>query len=758
MRVGVALQVATAALMGAVVAAWELTAQAVPALLLIGLWLVAARPRRVVALTLSLAAFGTSLWAIETQRHATLPEGLVGVDLAVQARVESVQASDGAMRLLLAVNACQAPVSLPSCERLTRVRVSAYDPIAAAPGEQWALTLRLRPPHGFANPGAFDYARWLWRESIQATGYVRASPAPVRLDAARATPRQWALEWLMDRPIDDTTRRWLAALTLGESAALDQQDWALLNSSGTTHLAVISGLHVGLVTSLALVLLRTLARVINPRNWRLRLWPWVGAGGVAIGYAALAGMGPPAMRAMVMSLVALWVLSGRHAPGAWQAWWLALALVVVFDPLALWRPGLWLSFLAVAWLIVIWQGRARPSGWRGWCWALVRSQCLLAPIMAAAVLLAFGRVAPAAPLINLVAVPYVSSIMVPLALLGWLLAPVPLVGEGIWWLFGEALSLFMWALEVTVAQWPLWEPAPWLTYPLACALVLLALAWGLPGVPGWLRLAPVVLLAVSPLWREAPSGPKTLQVAVHDIGQGQLVELRLDDYRLLYDTGPRFRSGFMPLSTLWPPGQHFDRVIVSHADIDHAGGIAALVEAHQVAAWSAPENEPLAVEFEACRRGDSWRVGAAEFRFLWPGPGHEALSANDRSCVLLVQFGEHRILITGDVGRDIERRFLLDVDAPVNLLVAGHHGSATSSGVQFVRTLAPEHVVFSAGRYNAFGHPVDSVVRRFRRQGSCLWSTAYEGAVRFRYRMSEPVAISSQRPVAGLDRCRPPPP
>lgn len=111
--------------------------------------------------------------------------------------------------------------------------------------------------------------------------------------------------------------------------------------------------------------------------------------------------------------------------------------------------------------------------------------------------------------------------------------------------------------------------------------------------------------------------------------------------------------------------------------------------------------------------------------------------------------GEQRLLITGDVGTEVERRFLREVDLPVSVLVAGHHGSGTSSGVQFVRHTSPEHVVFSAGRGNPFHHPVHSVVRRFRQQGSCLWSTAHDGALRFRLNAAQPIHIETMRPVPG---------
>ncbi len=159
--------------------------------------------------------------------------------------------------------------------------------------------------------------------------------------------------------------------------------------------------------------------------------------------------------------------------------------------------------------------------------------------------------------------------------------------------------------------------------------------------------------AVAGAWRHLAigrgTGPGHPVVRVYDVGQGQLVELRTARYRALVDTGPRFGSGFMPLETLWAPGQAFDDVIVSHGDQDHAGGLAALSAEHDVERYLAPPGEALPVAASSCRAGRVWRRDGVEFRFLWPPPRVEGLSANDRSCVLLVTAGAHRLLIPGDV-------------------------------------------------------------------------------------------------------------
>ncbi|WP_136067058.1 DNA internalization-related competence protein ComEC/Rec2 [Modicisalibacter radicis] len=719
----------------------------------LALALLAALAMRRYRLALLIGVLALSAGQVLLARGAQLPQGLSRADLATRVRILSLSEEGRLTRLRLAIEGCRPlDAARPSCAALDRVRVSWYDPPALAVDDRWRLTLRLRPPAGFANPDTFDYGAWLWREGIDATGYVRDAPSPQRLAIGEPGLRQVALDYL-DRHVEDPlARRWLAALTLGAAGRLDSADWELLNATGTTHVMVISGLHVGLVASLVLWVSRGLARLLTPRRWRLATGPWWCAAAAAVGYAGLAGLEPPALRAMIMALVGLWVASGRHAPGPWQGWWLALGVIVLFDPLALWRPGLWLSFVAVGLLILIWQGRPRPRGGYGWLRALLRSQCLLAPLMAAAVLLAFDRLAPAAPLVNLLVVPLVGSVLVPLGLAGWLLAWAPPLAEGIWQLFAllaHALqALLVWCESVM----PMWQPPSWQAWPWALGLALLAALWALPGVartPRWAGSVALLLLGTT----LAPPGiaTGTLRVRVQDVGQGQLLSLRTAHHRLLYDTGPRFRSGFMPLTTLWPPGQSFDAVIVSHGDRDHSGGVPALRELHHVARWYAPVSVAPGVDVRPCRAGSHWRWDGVEFRFLWPPDGVDLAgrTTNDRSCVLLVEAGDQRLLVSGDAGAGVERRIADDLAGPVSVLVAGHHGSRSSSSPSWVAASRPRHVVFSAGRDNPHGHPAASVVRRFRAAGSCLWNTAIDGAVTFRLGGHPAQSVAVEREPSG---------
>ncbi|WP_246837635.1 DNA internalization-related competence protein ComEC/Rec2 [Salinicola sp. MH3R3-1] len=714
-------------------------------------------------LLLAISAWRRSLWAgavmlallacahgVGQQREGVLPSALAGHEFTLSGRIQTLDVDARRARFRFQIDDCRPRRAGDSCPDSHRVRLSWYGAPELERGERWELTARLRQPIGFANPETFDYGAWLWREGIQALGYVR-DDAPRRLSGAPFSLRQSALARLDAVDISPLGKRWLSALTLGAGDRLDDDDWQLLNATGTTHLMVISGLHIGLIAALFLWLLRRLSRWLQPLAWRMTIWPWLGAGAAAFAYAGLAGFEPPAVRAAIMVAVGLWAASGRHAPGWWQAWWLALALVVICDPLAPWRPGLWLSFAAVAVLILAWSGRPRPIGWRGGGIALLRSQWLLAPIMAAAVLLAFGRLSPLAPVINLFAVPLVGSVMVPLGFLGWLFAPWPTLASWAWWPFDHLANILAFLLAGASDLLPLWTPDSWWRWPVSLALLLWGMIWLLPGVERTTRLWGCLLLAllVSLLHRpELDEGQ--LIVTVYDVGQGQLVQLETRDRRVLMDTGPRFASGFMPAALLWSPGQRFDDVIVTHSDTDHAGGIAALRQDHRVEHWWAPRGNELALPSRPCEAGDEWHDGSVTWRFLSPPAGDVAANRNDRSCVLLVTSGERRVLITGDASADRERAFAGALTQgplgarPVDVLVAGHHGSATSSSRALIAAAHPDDVIFSSGRGNPFGHPAPAVVQRFIDAGSRVWNTAYDGAVRITL-SSSGVVVHAQR-------------
>ncbi|WP_200626974.1 DNA internalization-related competence protein ComEC/Rec2 [Pseudomonas sp. LAM2023] len=604
-----------------------------------------------------------------------------------------------------------------------RLQLSWFDGPALRAGEQWRLAVTLQRPAGLLNPHGPDLEAQLLARRIGATGSVKAGQllAPVaggwrdrlrqRLLAVDAHGRQAAL----------------VALVLGDGTGLARHDWQTLQATGTVHLLVISGQHIGLVAGLLYGLVAGLARW---GLWPARL-PWLPSAcglamAAALAYGWLAGAGVPVQRACLMlAVVLLWRLRFRHL-GATLPLLLALVAVLLIEPLAVLLPGFWLSFAAVATLVYCFS--ARLGGWRPWQ-AWTRAQWGIA-IGLLPVLLATGLpVSLSAPLANLVAVPWVSLAVLPLALLGTLLLPLGGVGEALLWLAGGLLDGLFRLLALVAQQRPAWLPPalPWWAWLLVCLGTWLLL---LPrGVP--LRgLGGVMLLA---LWVPRATVPfGQVEVWQLDVGQGLAVLLRTRHHDLLYDAGPvRGETDLgerVVLPTLRKLGvASLDLLLISHAHADHAGGAVAIqrgLPVRRAIGGEALEN----LQLQPCASGEQWAWDGVHFS-LWRWA--DGQSSNDRSCVLLVEAQGERLLLAGDMEAAAEQAWLAATDTPrIDWLQAPHHGSRSSSTEAFIRATAPRGVLVSRGRNNSFGHPHAQVVERYRRHGVMVHDTAVEGALR----------------------------
>ncbi len=624
-----------------------------------------------------------------------------------------------------------------------RIRVSWHGGPEVRSGERWRLAVTLKRPSGLLNFHGFDQEAWLLAQRIGATGSVKDGE---RLSPARHAWRDTVRQRLI--AVDAQGREaGLAALVLGDGSGLAAEDWQVLQDTGTVHLLVISGQHIGLLAGLVYGLVALLARY----GFWPRMWPWLPwacglAFASALGYGLLAGFGVPVQRACVMvGLVLLWRLRFRHL-GFWWPLLLALNGVLILEPLASLQPGFWLSFTAVAVLILAFGGRLGPWGvWQAW----TRPQWLIA-IGLLPVLLVLGLpISVSAPLANLVAVPWISLVVLPLALLGTAMLPLPYLGEGLLWLAGGALDALFLGLAWLAGQAPAWIPADvplgyWLISLMGAVLLLLP-----KGVPFRLLGWPMLLLAVFPPREPVPHG--RVEVVQLDVGQGQSLILRTRHHTLLYDAG--LRSGTVDLGarvvlpSLKKLGvESLDMMLLSHADADHAGGAAAVARGVPIKRVVGGETEglPAFLGAQPCISGEQWEWDGVSFE-LWQWS--EAINGNPKSCVLQVQANGERLLLTGDIDRAAERAFL---DSPLAVrtdwLQAPHHGSRSSSSWPFLRRLAPTSVLISRGRGNAFGHPHPQVVERYQALGSQLYDSAEHGAVRLQLgAFLPPIVARSQR-------------
>ena len=671
-------------------------------------------------------ACANAQWALDDR----LPANLDGETRWVEGRVVGLpQNGEAVVRFQLA-DAHSRRETVPPL-----LRLAWYGGPPVNSGEQWRLAVKLKRPAGLLNPHAFDYDAWLLAQRIGATGTVKDG---VRLQEARWAWRDGIRQRLQAVDAQGRTGA-LTALVLGDGAGLSREDWQVLQDTGTVHLLVISGQHIGLLAGLVYLLIAGLARY---GLWPGRLpWlPWACglAFAAALGYGLLAGFDVPVRRACVMiGLVLLWRLRFRHL-GAWWPLLLALNAVLLLDPLASLQQGFWLSFAAVAVLIFIFGGRLGP--WRWWqSWT--RAQWLIA-IGLGPILLVLGLpISLSGPLVNLLAVPWISLVVLPPALLGTLLLPIPFVGEGLLWVAGGLIDLLFRGLALMAGRFPAWMPAAvplWIGGLGALGALLLLMPRGVPLRPlGW----PLLLLLVFPPRQLLPEG--TAEIWQLDVGQGLAILVRTRHHTLLYDAGPRFGDNDLGervvLPTLRKLGvSGLDLMLISHAHADHAGGAQAVAKGLPVrrVLSGEPLELPTELQAEACESGRQWTWDGVQFT-LWQWAA--ARESNPKSCVLQIEANGERLLLTGDIDTAAERALL---DSPLAVttdwLQSPHHGSRSSSSPALLAALQPAAALISRGQGNAFGHPHPTVLARYRQRGMAIHDSAEQGAIRLQLGQFKP--------------------
>lgn len=719
-------------------------------------------------------------------------------------------------------------------------------------GERWRLPVRLKAPRGFANWHGADAELAALVRGIRATGYVRASggreggagaKGALRL-RAEAMPGYRFVAW-RERLRDDfraglgPSARYggvLIALALGERGDIADDDWQVFADTGVSHLLAISGLHVSLVAGAFAALVGALWRRACGRNFSLPLWwPAPKAAAVAgllaaVAYGAVAGWGVPVRRAVGMVAILVFaLLNGRMAAPSYGLAW-ALAIVVAVDPWAVVTPGLWLSFGAVAALVLAARRRATPptapgrgvpeatrsppasrdvrralpeeypsgerrggerkpgerqdgghrrrerqdgkrqgrehqSGvirrWRAAILArlgpAVRAQYAVTIGLVPLTLAWFGAVPLLGPLANAIAIPVMTLIVTPLALVS-LLLPAPLAH----WALAIAHTVVVWLADWlgALAAWPwavwraavapAWAQAAAVGGVLACLMPLPAAMRRPRAWRAGVRVAGFALLGPALFASSPRPGAGEFRVTLLDIGQGNAVLVETATRTLLFDAGPPLgrhsdagRRVIVPYLRAHGVAR-LDRFVVSHAHDDHFGGALSVLRAYpstQVfSSLPAPHGvRRAAATHRTCLAGQQWTWDGITFRFLHPdqaalrdGWGGRA-GPNSVSCVLSIANARHSALLAADAEAPQERGMLarFGSDLRSDILLAPHHGSLTSSTPAFIEAVSPGHVVFQAGYRNRFGHPRPGVVARYRATGARIWQSVTHGGVRF---------------------------
>ena len=628
-------------------------------------------------------------------------------------------------------------------------------------GERWRLTVRLKAPHGNLNPHGFDQELQSWEQGVQAVGYVRTGvrdAPPERLAATWRRPIERARERVRDAVFERIADRRLAgvvaALVAGDQSAIDRADWDVYRATGVAHLMSISGLHVTMFAWLAALAVGALWR----RSARLMLrWPAQQAalaGGVALAalYALFSGWGVPSQRTVwMLATVALLRIAGRRWP--WPCvWLLACAVVVLADPWALMQAGFWLSFVAVAALFATdaTADGAQARRWRERLRRLAREQAVVTLALTPLTLLLFQQVSVVGLLANALAIPWVTLVVTPLAMLGTL-AP-PLWDAAAWAVQGLSVWL-QWLAALPFATVSMPAPPLWAAIGGVAGGVLLSMR-----LPWPMRTLGLPLLLPALLWQAPRPAGGEFELLAADIGQGNAVLVRTASHSLLYDTGPRYSlesdAGHRVLVPLLRAlGERLDTVVLSHRDTDHTGGAAAVLAMQPQAGLlgSIEAGHPLQAlrPTRRCVAGQRWTWDGVDFEVLHPvAADYDNASAkpNTLSCVLRIGNGRATVLLAGDIERAQEAALAARSAVGAlraDLLLVPHHGSKTSSSPALLDAVRPHLAVVQAGYRNRFGHPAPPVREAYAARGARLIDSAHCGAAHWSSR--QPQALGCER-------------
>ena len=707
--------------------------------------------------TLLVAGFLWALLRAHWVLDVALPAELQGKDILVTGVVASIPLEDAHKRRFefdietLEFNKQEFP-------SIGRVRVNWYgkrdkqhksidkNKVKLKAGQRWQFWLRLKQPHGFMNPGGFDYEGWLYQKKIRATGYVRVS-AKKKLFARKLDEeagnysmlvfRQNLYESLKKITSETVYGGILIALAIGERSGITPEQWQVFRATGISHLVAISGLHIGLLAGLIFFISRkcwsfcgtAALRLASPRAAA------VSALFIAAFYAVLSGFAVPAQRALIMLSIVMFSIFRMHKVQSSQVLSFALLSVVLLDPVAVLSPGFWLSFAAVAIISLAAFGRLSvDKNW--WIWGRLQWRISLALIPL--LIFLFQQASLISPLANLFAIPVVSFIVVPLVLFATsVLSLMPEIASIIYSFADTVLNVLWWVLaylaDTPVSQWYGAKPDILSLFLASLGFALLLAPKGWPAkYLGCFLILPLFWPSVYPL-REGE-----VEFTLLDVGQGLSAVVQTKTHVLVFDTGAKFSQNFDTGAAVVIPFlrqkniKKLDMLIVSHKDNDHRGGLASVQNEIKIAKLLTSYQEKNS---HSCWAGQRWEWDGVKFEMLNPDESIAYKKRNNASCVLRVVAGQESLLLTADIEKQTEKRLTKDRYKALKstYLVAPHHGSKTSSSQVFLDTVNPDYILIPVGFKNRYRMPHAGVMRRYKALNVPILETFKSGAISLRF-------------------------
>lgn len=676
--------------------------------LLAGVSLVAplahARGLRIAVAIAAISALITLIVALDqlAQRWPAADEGARVIALV---RLDSLVRQGGSGLEFDAELSIEAPAN---AARKLRARVFWRDPPRPVPraGEEWRLLLRMGTPRFNTNPGGFDEQREFFRERLQARAVVLPFTGNLRAKAAEdslLTLRARIAERIRAAVVDRDAAALFAGLAVGATGAVSREQWQVFSATGTTHLVAISGMHVTLFCWIVVALMRRLWAVWPALAQRIEREVFAASLGVlaAFGYALLAGFGIPTQRTVIM-LGIWWLLklSGRvHAPFAVLG--LALIGVLVIDPLGPLSSGFWLSFVAMATLVA--SGELEGRGWRAWLRENLRTQWRVGVALVPFTIAWFQSVSIAGLLVNLLAIPVFSFVLVPIALAG---SALDAVAEGVaaplWWL-GERTHDVLWPSLVAIAAHPL--AAVELSMPrwqllLLALLAMLVITVGRRPIFGSARIAAaatgaglvgMLLIVAFPAARHETPRAGEVMVTVLDVGDAVALVIRTRRHALVLDTGEQYGDDGRGAERFVLPAlrdfaiNKVDLLLLAQSHAQRAVGAARLMAGVAVSRVIAGGEWPGASRpIEPCASARAWR---------WDGVDFETFGLAGGSCVLRLGFAQGPTLLVPERVDAKEAEVLAAREQSrlaATLLLVPRRGSPTAFVAAFAAAVAPQ--------------------------------------------------------------------
>lgn len=600
--------------------------------------------------------------------------------------------------------------------------------LAQADCQKAVITAVLRAPKNMGNHQSFDYEAYLLLRKQDASGYIKTFRC-ISSDKTEFSINDWRINWIhyLQVHLPVSSFNWVNALVFGDKSALSASVWDKAKATSTIHLFVVSGLHLSLLAGfihfVVLACLRIGAFTFKTSLYRSRLPIALLVLLICAVYAWLSGLGVSVQRAWVMLLVVYtyWLLPIK--PPVMLGVLLALAALLIYQPLVHTSSGFSYSFAAVLTLLVVFKNRKT-----NWFESLWLPQWCIFLVMLGVSSYWLGSMSSVSLLANFLAIPFLAFIVLPLS---FVLAIYP-----VQWLsylhnlstqaLDSYLSLCLNIPSVDFLYLSYLEIFLWFIF-------LSILIFNARGV--WQFVC--VFLALFCYYQNEPT--RQVGIRILDVGQGQSMLVATDKSLLVYDLGPTFSHSFnagdaIVAPAIWRLGfKDVDHLIISHSDNDHAGGFLGLQKT-KIRIKNIWLGQPVFnINGKNCHQtgNDRWqRIDEhLRIRFLYYGSGYE--SDNNHSCVLQFDWYEQRWLVVGDISRVAEYQLVQNYANQLksNALMAAHHGSKTSSSESFLKWVSPDVAFISAGFNNRFKHPHISVTQRLSRLQIKSYNTAYDGQI-----------------------------